>query len=368
MKIWHEEIDFSNCSPLVDSIFTESSIFFDIETTGFSPSNSSLYLIGCASRKGNVLSIQQFFAETPTEEADVLTTFLDYLSSYHTILSFNGLGFDIPYLKGKCLMHQINDPFSQYEYFDIFKEVTRLKFLLKLPSYKQKSIEQFLGIERDDQFDGGQLISVYQDYVKTKDSDAEHLLKLHNYEDVIGMIDLLPVLSYCYFLKGCYSLESVKMQTYENYNHTETGKELFFSFTLSYPVPKRVSYRFADCYLSLYQSTATISVKVLEAELKFFFPNYKDYYYLPQEDKAIHKSVASYVEKEFREKAKASNCYQKKEGHFLPQYEEVVSPAFRKELKDKVTYFELTDEFFQSKTLPQNYVDHLIHIFSLQKK
>lgn len=368
MKIWHEEIDFTNTSSLVDSIFTESAIFFDIETTGFSPSNSSLYLIGCASRKGNFLSIQQFFAETPEEEADVLTAFLDYLSSYQTILSFNGIGFDIPYLKGKCMTYQINDPFSQYEYLDIFKEFSHLKFLLKLPSYKQKSVEQFLGIERDDQFDGGQLIAVYQDYVKTKDSDAESLLKLHNYEDVAGMIDLLPILSYGYFLKGFYSLDSVKMQTYENFKHTETGKELFFSLTLTYPVPKRVSYRFGDCYLSLYQSNATIRVRILETELKFFFPNYKDYYYLPQEDKAIHKSVAAYVEKEFREKAKAANCYQKKEGQFLPQFEEIVSPAFRNELKDKITYFELTDEFLQAKDSQEKYVDHLIHTFSLQKK
>ncbi len=368
MKHWHNELNFTNTTALTDSIFSESSVFFDIETTGFSPVNTSLYLIGCASRKGTTLFLDQFFAENPSEEKEVLSAFLQHISSYQTILSFNGLGFDIPYLKGKCKTYEISDPFGSYDYVDIFKEVSRLKFLLKLENYKQKSIEKFLGIGRDDQFDGGQLIDVYQDYVKHPTDDAEHFLKLHNYEDVLGMTDLLSILSYSRFFHGDFSLQNICTKTYENFDHTETGEELFFSLALDFPVPRKVSYRFEDCYLHLADDTATISVKIKNDTLKFFFPNYKDYFYLPDEDTAIHKSVAAFVDKEYRQKAKAANCYQKKTGRFLPQYDEWITPAFRREHKDKISYFELTEDFLASETMLASYLKNLVHTFSIQKK
>ena len=37
---------------------------------------------------------------------------------------------------------------TKKDYIDIYKEVSGLKFLLKLPDYKQKTIERFLGLSR----------------------------------------------------------------------------------------------------------------------------------------------------------------------------------------------------------------------------
>ena len=51
---------------------------------------------------------------------------------------------------------------------------------------------------------------------------------------------------------------------------------------------------------------------------------------------AIHKSVASFVDKGYRENAKASTCYSRKEGEFLPQYHTIMNPEFKKEYKDKM--------------------------------
>ena len=36
MKHWHEEMPFTADNSLAELIFTENSLFFDIETTGFS--------------------------------------------------------------------------------------------------------------------------------------------------------------------------------------------------------------------------------------------------------------------------------------------------------------------------------------------
>lgn len=63
--------------------------------------------------------------------------------------------------------------------------------------------------------------------------------------------------------------------------------------------------------------------------LKYFFKNYKDYYYLPEEDITIHKDVATYVDKNHRIQATASNCFTKVTDNFLPIFS-VKSPDFNK--------------------------------------
>ena len=83
---------------------------------------------------------------------------------------------------------------------------------------------------------------------------------------------------------------------------------------------------------------------------------------------AIHKSVASYVDKDFRENARASNCYSRKSGAFLPQSESVMQPEVRKEYNDKISYFELTDDFCASDVMLRRYVDHILKYMVTTKK
>ena len=124
MKTIVHEIPYSPASNLDEEIFTASSVFFDIETTGFSPAHTSLYLIGCAYHIEQMLYIKQFFAETPEEEKEVLEQFLLLLDGFDTIITFNGIGFDIPYLKAKCNTYECNEHFADFTYVDIFKSIS----------------------------------------------------------------------------------------------------------------------------------------------------------------------------------------------------------------------------------------------------
>lgn len=101
-------------------------------------------------------------------------------------------------------------------------------------------------------------------------------------------------------------------------------------------------------------------IPLYHGELKYFYPNYKDYYYLPAEDMAIHKSVAAYVDKNHRTQATAATCYSKKSGCFLPQYQELFSPALKLERQDKISYFELTEAFTNSRENLKTYVMHFL--------
>lgn len=202
------------------------------------------------------MCIDQFFSENAADQENVLSAFLDLLSGYDTILTFNGIGFDIPYLKAKCKTLHLSDPFDAHSYIDLYKEVSRFKFLFALTSYKQKSIELFLGIDRIDAYSGGELIEVYKEYVRHPAKDSLALLKQHNYEDVLYMPKLLPVLSYPKLWEKAFSLQSLQASEYRSMDGVSGNKELFFTLALQYPVPKPVSFSYDDCYLSMSGSTA----------------------------------------------------------------------------------------------------------------
>lgn len=359
MQHWQETLPFDFSNPIINETFTEQAIFFDIETTGFSPARTSLYLIGCATRKGDFLVIDQFFADTPKEETDVLSAFFQLLSCYDTIITFNGIVFDIPYLKSKCDTYGIAEPFSEHNYVDIYKAVSKLKFLLHLPNLKQKSIEQFLGLGREDLYNGGELIEVYHSYVKTRSLETLHLLKQHNYEDVIGMPNLLPILSYTKIFEGNFTVVSVRANQFTSYQGT-IEKELIFTLKNNLSLPAQVSCRHEDFYLTAEENESRLVVRLFTGELKYFYSDYKNYFYLPDEDIAVPKTLASSVDKDKKKKATASTCYTRKTAIFLPQYEAVIKPAFRAIYKDKKSYFELSEEFISSKDLQREYVLHIL--------
>ncbi|GEM_PF-5794944 len=56
-------------------------------------------------------------------------------------------------------------------------------------------------------------------------------------------------------------------------------------------------------------------------ELKHFYKDYKNYYYLPAEDQAYHKSVSGFVDRSARVQATARTAYTKKTGTFIPVYD-----------------------------------------------
>ena len=116
-------------------------------------------------------------------------------------------------------------------------------------------------------------------------------------------------------------------------------------------VPVPVQAHVPPICCSVEENRLCLSIELLEGTLKHFYPNYKDYYYLIYEDTAIHKSVGMYVDKQFRKPARASNCYTKKEGLFLPlppglDYENDI--LFRTDYKSRQHYILWDDKAKQN--------------------
>ncbi|MDO5540904.1 MAG: ribonuclease H-like domain-containing protein [Eubacteriales bacterium] len=338
-----ENTPFQDCDPY-------GLLFFDIETTGFTARSSSLYLIGTVNFQGPDWVITQWFAQTPQEETEILHAFLSFAKQFSQIIHFNGERFDIPYIKEKSLTCQMPDIFSGLVSRDLFRMIRPLKPLLQLSSLNQKSLEEYLGLFRRDPYNGGELIKVYYDYSRTHSEDLLRVLLLHNYEDLLGMLSILPMLSYLPLLEGGFGILAAE----------EDEDTLIVRGCLPGPVPKSFSLREELFYLSCSESYFAMQISGTHQPLKHFFSDFKNYYYLPLEDTAIHKSVASFVDKQYREPAKASNCYCRRKGFYLPQYEALFTPVFKENYSDRLLYFSCKEEFTADKNALHKYVSHLL--------
>lgn len=384
MKIVEQTIPYQLFYPISDKYVKEDMVFFDIETTGFSAHMSYVYLIGCAYYDGTTFRLIQWLSEGIEEEIQLLSYFFEFIKSYHLLVHYNGSGFDLPYLEQKCKEYQLPYNFQDIDSVDIYKQLIPHKKRLPLPNLKLKTLETFLGIQRKDTYSGGELIEVYtkylafhmfekkktihEDYQISKASglpllgcgNSEELLDtllLHNAEDVMGLLKIADMLAYTDLFSFHVHIISAKI----------VNQYFECKVKLITPLPIPITYDFelplTEKTLCLTVNTTTseaiLRVPCFHGELKYFFDNYKDYYYLPCEDTVIHKSIGEYVDKNYRENAKANNCYIKKSGTFLPQKGCFFTPVFREEFKDKITFFEVTEDFLSNPSKVLLYIQTL---------
>lgn len=353
--------DYQISFPLDNYAPLDKILYLDIETTGLSPSNSQLYMIGLAYCHNGVWCIEQWFAEQTHEEQELLVKLSEFLPRFTHLIHFNGNRFDIPYLTEKANTYHVPLHFEALENIDIFKRISPFKNLLVLPNCKQKTIEQFLGIERTDKFTGDELIQVYKNYLKAPSETLLEPLLQHNSDDMRGMLDITPILAYDELTRQEVTVTCVQMQKCTSLDHKE-HLELMMTLRLPVAIPKKLFARYDDNFVTVTDNKASLKVPVYDQELKFFYAGYKDYYYIPSVDAAFHKSVAAHVEGSLRRQATAETCYTRKDSLFLKQYAVVIEPFFKADYKDKETYFEITEETKTNRKLFTAYARHVLSV------
>lgn len=335
----------------------ERLLFFDIETTGLSAKRDMVYLIGCVYLKDNVWHMKQWFADSISAEAELLVHFFLFASRFSLLVHFNGTTFDLPFLKERADKLQTPLPSQFPKSFDLYRELKPLKKLLGLADCRQKTLETFLGTRREDPYNGGQLIHFYWKYLRTGELSLYDALLLHNEEDVEGLPSLLSLLSYRDFFRSSFHLESEQKNS--SCKDGQISQKLFIScHSDSCTLPAPCRFFAGGCLICCQENTLTLEIPLLEGSLKYFFHDYANYYYLPEEDQAIHKSVASFVDPSHRKKATAKTCYQKRTGLFFPVPESLAGsrPLFYPEYKKNPPYLEYTpglfaDSFFLNQFL-----------------
>lgn len=332
-------------------------LFFDIETTGFAAKDTTLYLIGALWYENNTVKIRQWFNEDGYSEAEILKDFHTFCEPFFALIHFNGCSFDLPYLNQKAKIGGISlDTINNLIQIDIYKEIRCYKTLLGLDNMKQVSIEQYLGIHRIDTYTGKELIKIYQRYVARPDEKAEHCLLLHNHDDLLGMPLISTILNYKQFMEKL-KIESLKISSDDN------RLSISFFTPPAYVLPRRITYTKNGIYLNAFEQTALLQIPVIYTTLKHFFANHKDYYYLPTEDMAIHKSVAAYVESSNKIKASKDTCYIKQTGNFIPCTDRTYKETFRTESNSKESFLLLDSFLSLSGEQQKNYIKQILYSF-----
>ena len=353
-----------NITPYIPvGISKEKLVFFDIETTGFAADVSTMYLLGAVFYEEGKWALYQWFADDRRSEEKIINSFFEKLSADTTLVSFNGVAFDVNFIEKRCNKYGISTPLSGLSHIDLYKMIRPYKELFKLDNLKQKTIEVFMGIKRDDKYSGGDLIKVYGSYLmakvagKPESSSMYDLLILHNEDDLKGLVMLSKLLELLENISEPFIIGGAKLDYVSNV--------LLISFHICIFIDDRLKLEKNGISLVIAGDKGRLSIPLYHDELKFFYPNYKDYYYVPSEDMAIHKSVSFYVDKEYRTKAKAANCYSKHTGSFVPEFDEVISPYFKIDYHDTVLYVETTSEFLynteQISAYTRHIIDYLLH-------
>lgn len=336
-------------------------VFMDIETTGFVARSSRVYLIGCIVREENCFTAYQWFSENNDDEVNILRSFADFVKDDAFIVHFNGNHFDIPYLDEKFVQYGIDCCLSRHDGLDLYRRIAPYKSFLKLPNCKQKTIETYLGILRRDVLAGDELIGVYLHYVSEPNEYDRDLLLLHNLEDIEGLVQILPILAYVDLFNRPFTVTKVQANYYNDFSGSP-DQELVMKIKLDTPLPIQVTEQANRCLFTGLDTSCTIKVPIYSGELKYFYSNYKEYYYLPEEDVALHKAVAAYVDPAHRVPATAATCYTRKCSEYLPEWSPVLEPFFKKEYNSRESYFELTEEIKQDRELFTRYAEHILQM------
>lgn len=360
MKTYNGILIQSDCYTLPYWYNPETVLLFDIETTGFSPKNTTLYLLGMCFYTDNVWNYRLLFNDDGRSELMILTEFLNTLSQYHVLIHYNGDGFDLPYLKEKYLQYQslTSDQYfttaiselERLESVDLYKLIQPYRAGLPLPNLKLKTVEKALDIVRADTYTGGELIKVYKSYLKSKDLQSEQSLLQHNYDDILAMIPMLRLLAFRFLKNHDFNITVAKTTT-----------SISISMSLPNPLPLIYKKETALGYICIEGCKGIVELPMIHDELRYYLSNWKDYYYLPLEDSVIHKSVAAFVDTEYRQKATKANAYLKHTADFFPCPKELqprIDKIYKKDSSDSLHYAEWNPE------LPDNLDFWMEYIYS----
>lgn len=329
---------------------TNQSIFYlDIETTGFNRKIDQIYLLGILSIAPNGLPIlEQYLCQKPSDEYELLYTLNQRLNDGDILIHFNGDSFDLPFIKARMALYGINETLSLCQSMDYYKLLRPFKKIFKTDNFKLKTLEKIATYTRFDTYSGGELISLYTDYLQGN-LLVESTFIEHNKEDLLGLFYLnaynplfqltqKPPLLY-------FNDTSVRNSTpvISNIKPQSTMYELVWEeFQPPRPTGKFEFESFNQDYtLQLIDGNLTLTLPIEVGTFKYFYDDYQNYYYLTDEDYAIHKVVADFVSSKHKKKATKATAYIKKSGKFVscPLPKSVITRLFEEHGK-KIPVFQ----------------------------
>ncbi len=188
------------------------------------------------------------------------------------------------------------------------------------------------------------------------------MLLSHNSADVAGLVAMTDILMWKDLFQADLSVYRAQANTYHDADGEPQQELIMYARAENVPEDIHVPAGTASldgCYCAFSGNKVVLKVPIFSGKLHYYYANYKDYYYLPELDQAIHKSIASYVDPKHREQARADNCYTGKVGSFLPEWTKLHTPVFLEHYRDKTAWFEFKPEMKKDKSFFTGYATYV---------
>lgn len=171
----------------------EDVVYLDIETTGLSPTGP-VFLVGLMVRDGVGWVVRQFLARDEDEEGAILALCAVVLRERHALVSFNGIQFDLSYLRARA--QTVGVPFeAPYCHLDLLFE-SRRTWRRRVPNCKLQTLESHLcGRTRTGDIAGHRIPSAYRAFLRSGDAREMKAIVYHNALDLFTLADLLTRLA-----------------------------------------------------------------------------------------------------------------------------------------------------------------------------
>jgi hypothetical protein len=335
----------------------EQILIYDIDTTSFEAANGCVFLIGVLYYQNDELQFLQLFSESIDEEAMIIEKFFDIAENYKVLLSYKGESFDIPFIGKRIYALKQNELYRRFtalrsRSFDLAGEIMSVKSCLGLSSTKLDYLRKKCGQQVPERVSGENISKFYVEHIaaaklkkllETTGSAGNH--------DMIGEYRPKPIIDELAHIKpdsGDRFLTDILYRNKENIESLIYLLRLSRLFTMRKGcfntgiINNNDTIEFA---ITVKDYELTIPISCFNLTLKQFYPNYKDYYYFPAEDMAVHKSIAEFAASGSKKKATAKTAYRNVEGRFITIPSGYAKSENNKEASIYKPYYE-SDEYY----------------------
>jgi len=182
--------------PVIAPFNQHNTLFIDIETDGLSHKNT-IVIIGLIYYESfrSIGKLIQLFNEDYHSEREMLMELIKLInqSDIDYLISFNGNSFDLPFLNARFNHYKIDFVLNRNSNIDLLRLAKANQNTLGIKDFKLKTIEKFVGINRNDIISGKDSIIMYHAYIESRSEAIKNVILLHNYDDLINMIPLLKL-------------------------------------------------------------------------------------------------------------------------------------------------------------------------------
>jgi len=166
----------------------EKVAYFDIETCGML--GMPCFLAGLLVWRQGRLVLVQVLARDYQEERAMLNHTWTLLDQVSTLVTFNGLSFDVPYIEDRTAATGLGLRALRADHVDLLHE-SRRRWKSELPNCRLQTLERFIcGRLRRGDIPGDHIPAVYHEFVRTRDARQMQVVLHHNALDLLTLAEL----------------------------------------------------------------------------------------------------------------------------------------------------------------------------------